>query len=221
MQLHHGDALDLLPRIEGINSIITDPVWPKASPKLAGSTDPWKLFERFCEVLPRQLDRLTVIVSATSDVRFLRYVPEWLPFFTTAWLPYTVPNAFGRQLGGREHAYVFGRPIPYKEGQRVIPGWCKSVTYQNRHAKTEHPTPRHIDHMKYCVRWYSGEDDLVCDPFMGSGTTGVACVALGRQFVGIEIDEGHYKEAQMLIGAAERQADLFLKPTPASETALL
>lgn len=54
---------------------------------------------------------------------------------------------------------------------------------------------------------------LVADPFMGSGTTGVACSRLGRRFIGIEIDPAHFEQACYRIEAAQRQRDLFV-PMP-------
>lgn len=56
---------------------------------------------------------------------------------------------------------------------------------------------------------------LVLDPFMGSGTTGVACAKLGRRFVGIEVDAGYFQTACQRIDDAYRQADLFIaSPEP-------
>lgn len=55
---------------------------------------------------------------------------------------------------------------------------------------------------------------MVLDPFMGSGTTGVACVGLGRAFVGIELDPGYFDTACRRIEAAYRQPRLFAEPTP-------
>ncbi len=51
----------------------------------------------------------------------------------------------------------------------------------------------------------------ILDPFMGSGTTGVACVKLGRKFIGIEIDEGYFEIAVDRIRKAYAQPDLFIE----------
>ena len=59
--------------------------------------------------------------------------------------------------------------------------------------------------------------DLVCDPFMGSGTTGVACAKQGRRFIGIEIDERYFEIACRRIEDAQRQADMFIAP-PSQDT---
>jgi len=49
----------------------------------------------------------------------------------------------------------------------------------------------------------------VCDPFMGSGTTGVACVNLGRPFIGIEVEQAYFDIALERIENAQRQARMF------------
>lgn len=55
------------------------------------------------------------------------------------------------------------------------------------------------------------------DPFMGSGTTGVACAKLGRKFIGIEIEPKYFDIACRRIEQAQRQADLFVKPEPVAK----
>jgi DNA modification methylase len=53
------------------------------------------------------------------------------------------------------------------------------------------------------------EQDTIFDPFMGSGTTGVACVQLGRSFIGCEIDEKYFNIAKKRIEGAQMQEPLF------------
>lgn len=62
------------------------------------------------------------------------------------------------------------------------------------------------------IRPTSNPGDLILDPFMGSGTTGVACVKLGRRFIGIEIDPGYFEIACQRIRDAYAQGDLFREP---------
>jgi site-specific DNA-methyltransferase (adenine-specific) len=65
---------------------------------------------------------------------------------------------------------------------------------------------------------FSNPGDLICDPFMGSGTTGVACVKLGRRFIGIEKDHKYFDIACERISAALSQGDLFVEtPKPKQE----
>jgi len=60
-----------------------------------------------------------------------------------------------------------------------------------------------------CLKIHSWPSDVVLDPFMGSGTTGVACVKTGRNFIGIEIDKAYFEIAQKRIAEAQLQMRLF------------
>jgi DNA modification methylase len=64
--------------------------------------------------------------------------------------------------------------------------------------------------MRYWIGNSSMPDNLVLDPFMGSGTTGVAAVQMGRKFIGIERDERYFDIAVKRIEDAQRQGDMFL-----------
>lgn len=68
-----------------------------------------------------------------------------------------------------------------------------------------HPCPRPLDAMAHMVEQWAAPGASVLDPFMGSGTTGVACVSLGRSFVGIEIDPAYFDIACRRIEQAQRQ----------------
>lgn len=63
--------------------------------------------------------------------------------------------------------------------------------------------------MRALVGWWSLPDEIVLDPFAGSGTTGVACAQLGRRFVGIEIEESYFNTACQRIEDAQRQERMF------------
>lgn len=58
-----------------------------------------------------------------------------------------------------------------------------------------HPTQKPLELMRYMVRTYSNPGDIVLDPFMGSGTTAVACAMERRNFIGFEIDENYFNSA--------------------------
>lgn len=73
----------------------------------------------------------------------------------------------------------------------------------------EHPTQKPVDLMEWCIRQI-GSPDTILDPFMGSGTTGVAAARLGRKFIGIEIDEKYFQIACRRIEAAYAQPDFFV-----------
>lgn len=72
----------------------------------------------------------------------------------------------------------------------------------------EHPTQKPEKLMEWCMS-HSPESATVCDPFMGSGTTGVACVNLGKQFTGIERERKYFDLACERIARAQAQERLF------------
>ncbi|MFB9081472.1 DNA-methyltransferase [Deinococcus wulumuqiensis] len=78
----------------------------------------------------------------------------------------------------------------------------------NPNNSTEHPTQKPEDLLMWLVSSYSLPGDKILDPFMGSGTTGAAALKLGRQFVGIELDEKYYHVAKRRIEAAHAQPAL-------------
>jgi site-specific DNA-methyltransferase (adenine-specific) len=71
-----------------------------------------------------------------------------------------------------------------------------------------HPAQKPVALMRWCVG-HLPKGCLVVDPYMGSGTTGVACIQTGRRFIGIELDEGHFKTATRRINDALGIGGLF------------
>jgi len=74
--------------------------------------------------------------------------------------------------------------------------------------KRYHPTQKPLALMQWVIENYTELGDTVIDPFMGSGTTGVACVMLGRNFIGIERNERYFEDAKMRIEFASSQPTL-------------
>ena len=74
-----------------------------------------------------------------------------------------------------------------------------------------HPTEKPVALMRWCLEFFP-DARTILDPFMGSGTTGVACAKLGRKFIGIEIDKGYFEIACERIRKAYDQPDLFIEP---------
>jgi DNA modification methylase len=85
----------------------------------------------------------------------------------------------------------------------------KSIIYAAKASKSDrgegnsHPTVKPVALMEYLINMITKPEWIVLDPFMGSGTTGVAAVNLNRHFVGIELDKGYFDIAQARIKAAE------------------
>jgi site-specific DNA-methyltransferase (adenine-specific) len=83
-----------------------------------------------------------------------------------------------------------------------------------------HPTQKPVALMKWCLGFVP--DGTTFDPYMGSGTTGVAAVKLGRRFTGVEIDPGYFDIACRRIDAALKEPDMFIAPPkPAEQLSIL
>lgn len=184
--IYHGDCREILPHLE-VDALVTDPVWPDAKADLAGREDPFGLLTATLDVLPNSCSRLAIHVSAMTDPRFLLAVPSRWKFARACWFYVAQPNYRGRMLGGAEIAYLFGEPPPVRPGLFLIPGMAFDNSPKGKEAA--HPCPRKLSHVARLVEWWSGVDDIVCDPFAGSGTTLLAAKNSGRRAIGIEIEE--------------------------------
>jgi site-specific DNA-methyltransferase (adenine-specific)/modification methylase len=91
--------------------------------------------------------------------------------------------------------------------------WDGMMKASERGQPRVHPTQKPVALMAWCVRMIS-RGATIFDPFMGSGSTGVASVQEGRPFIGIEIDEGYFDAACARIAGALRQPDMFSTTTP-------
>lgn len=74
----------------------------------------------------------------------------------------------------------------------------------------DHPTQKPIGVMKWCIGHLPDNAQTILDPFMGSGTTGVAAVQMGRDFIGVEREEKYFDIAARRIEDAQRQGDMFI-----------
>jgi site-specific DNA-methyltransferase (adenine-specific) len=89
------------------------------------------------------------------------------------------------------------------KGRRALNGGRDANIMQfKRTGNKLHPTEKPVDLIEYLVGKSTQKGELVFDPFMGSGTTGVACKNLGRDFVGIELDSTYYGTARQRIEEA-------------------
>ena len=82
-----------------------------------------------------------------------------------------------------------------------------------QNEKAGHPTQKPVALMEWCLGFLP-DAKIILDPFMGSGTTLVACQRLGRAGIGIEIDPDYFAIACKRVDEATRQPDLFVAPTP-------
>jgi site-specific DNA-methyltransferase (adenine-specific) len=89
---------------------------------------------------------------------------------------------------------------PAIEGITVSDGWyhpCSVLCFKSEKDFNGgiHPTLKPLELMEFLIKSYTNADDLVIDPFMGSGTTGIACQKLGRRFIGIEKEKQFFDTA--------------------------
>lgn len=202
LDLRLADCREVLPNISP-DIILTDPVWPNV-PKglLAGSEDPHRLFQETMDLVPVSVQRIVVVMRCDSDPRFLCAIPQRFKFFRSIQLTYVLPSYLGRVLGGDETAYWFGSPIKFQAGRRLVPGRGPIAQPRDR-LPNGHPCSRAQIHFDWLVDWAADKGEVVCDPFMGSGTTGVACAKIGLSFIGIEIDPDYHQLAVSRIAEAE------------------
>jgi len=99
-----------------------------------------------------------------------------------------------------------GKKPPHPDGRRATDLWRIPVPHHgfNAHLR-QHPNQKPLDLMKRLVLLLSDEGNTVLDPYMGSGTTGQAAIALGRKFIGCELMPEYYNVARKNIGAVEAQ----------------
>ncbi len=185
--IYHGDCREILPTLPKVDSVITDPVWPNSTAKLAGMDRPYELLTE-AAILFNSL-RIAIHMAADSDPRFLVGIPKQWPFFRCCWLDCARPHYKGRLLAGAEVAYLFGDPPRVRDGFFLIPGMMRDHSSDGKRPGMGHPCPRKIGHTRWLVDKWSAPEDTILDPFMGSGTTLRAAKDLGRKAIGIEIEE--------------------------------
>ena len=88
--------------------------------------------------------------------------------------------------------------------------WNGMLKATERNERRVHPTQKPVAVMEWVLNQTTKPNDLVLDPYLGSGTTGVACANLGRKFVGIEIDETYFNIACDRIRKAYDQPDMLV-----------
>ena len=85
-----------------------------------------------------------------------------------------------------------------------------SVPFWSMPENTDHPTQKPLKLMQWCLT-HIPDAQTILDPFMGSGTTGVACIKMGRKFIGIELDPDYFRIACDRIQRAYDQPDMLLE----------
>lgn len=153
----------------------------------------------------------TIWVSGTHHCIFsIGFAMQQLGFhvlnLVTWFKPNASPNQGCRQFTHSTEMLIWAAPARYEPlmhtfnyseqrqengGKQRRDMWEFPVTPQSEKVHGEHPTQKPLALLDRIVRCASNPGDLVLDPFNGSGTTGVAALALGRRYVGIDLDESY------------------------------
>lgn len=209
-QIITGDCLDWMAEYEGvgIDCVVTDPPYGIDFRGKAWDAEipPWLEPARL--VAP-------VVVFTTAPVTQWDYPrPNWVG----CW--YRPASNSRSLLGGLCHwspILFYGKP---RVGLDTISIHAMSWG-RDPEEHGHHPTPKPVRLMRWIIEYCTAPGGTILDPFCGSGTTGVACIETGRNFIGIEINPEYADIARARCEKAERQPDLFVKPPkPVQETLL-
>lgn len=186
--LYCADCLDILPTLAAgsVDAIITDP------PYLEGD---------FSHVLPA-FERLTnCIVLTPGKLESFNWIARKKPFWEYCW------RMSSKSLGGSACLHIGWEPVlAYCPPKKPIGNDVLTFTQKIFNSTNGiHKWPKPFELMTFLVSRWTDENNTVLDPFAGSGTTGVACVQLGRKFIGIEIEPKYFEIAKRRIAEAQMQ----------------
>jgi site-specific DNA-methyltransferase (adenine-specific) len=228
--LYLGDCREILPTLEGVRHVITDPPYEDELHKAMGSirrNDGREMVQDlgFEGINATREDIAAAIVKAAEGWLIVFTLAEGVRAWrdpiqaaggkwdtTLAWIKPDASPRFNGQGAARgfECAVTAWCGKGYRNwnagGKRGIYTHCVNTGRQG-----EHPTEKPLPLMADLVRDYTQPGELICDPFCGSGTTGVAAVRGGRQFVGIERDEKWFDLSRRRIQAALDAPDMFIE----------
>ena len=213
-ELWLGDCRDILPTLGKVDAVVTDPPYGinlNTHKTTISAGNPDRLANRGTRIGSADC-RLIIEEEKEFDPSFLLNIsgdkiiwgwnnyPDKLP--RGACLIWLKRNdaAFGSFLSDAELAWM-------SKGHGV---YCKRDLSNAAIANERvHPTQKPVSLMDWCLGFVP-KAQTILDPFMGSGTTGVAAVQMGRKFIGIEREEKYFQIACKRIEDAQRQGDMFI-----------
>lgn len=207
-----GDCLEVLPTLGRFDAVVTDPPYGLGN-KWNGGGGGTKSSWRF----------------NPGEAKAWDYeAPEWVAAFADApeciiWGGnyFAMPPSRGWLVWDKKQrgTWTTGHTeLAWTNMDQPVRAYSLSQVEAHTDMHKQHPTQKPLEIMVWCLGFVSAA--AILDPFMGSGTTGVAAVKLGRKFTGIEIDPGYFDIACRRIEAALREPDLFVAPPqPAKQEA--
>jgi site-specific DNA-methyltransferase (adenine-specific) len=217
--LYLGDCMDILPTLDKVDAVITDPPYGmNLNTDSTRFTVGGSLGIKRPKILndDKPFDPTPLLSIGKIQILFgWNHFAQRLPVGSTLiWLKQQ-PSAFGSFLSDAELAWC-------SKGNGVWAFFCpRSIATAVREGmgNVAHPTQKPIAFMKWCIE-QAGNPQTILDPFMGSGTTGVAAIQMGRKFIGIELDPTYFNITCERIERATRQEDMFIHRAPVQEVLL-
>jgi site-specific DNA-methyltransferase (adenine-specific) len=231
-----GDCAEVLGSLREVDHVITDPPYETEAHTLqrrarrgAGVNVEPLSFEPITAALREQVAQEITRVSNGWALLFCQAeaVAAWRDVLTAAGAIYKRSMVWIKPDG--QPQYSGDRPGMGYES--IVAAWCGEGRSRwnggGRHGvfqcnkgeqeRTGHQTQKPQRLMRDLVALFTNVGDVVLDPFMGSGSTGVAAVRLGRGFIGIEQDAGHFDTCCRRISVALAQPDIFIGRPPAAK----
>lgn len=206
--LHLGDCRDVLPTLAAVDAIVTDP--PYGIGFAAQPTRYQRANGMTATTWDDEKPDLSLILAAAPKCVIWGGNHFALPQ-SRGWLAWT-KTGNAPSMADLELAWT-----SVDMNARRFEKSVKSASLEKSLQTAAHPSQKPVELMKWSIECI-GDARLICDPFMGSGTTGVAAVKLGRKFIGIEIEPKYFDIACRRIEEAARQPDMFVTPiAPASQ----
>jgi DNA modification methylase len=209
--LYCGDCLDVLPTLGKVDAVVTDPPYGIGKRLVTGGksahfTSMVESGADLWDFKPSKQTFDTLLGMSDSQIIWGGNFFELPPCDKPLCWDKVRPNQ--KNLSEWEYAWtsLCGRAEKFD--------YCGNGGFVSAETR-EHPTQKPVAVMAWSLRFLPNAD-LILDPYMGSGTTGVACVNTGRRFIGIEKEEKYFEIAIRRIRQAERMAkcDLFKEPKP-------
>lgn len=205
--LYQGDCLEVMKDIEdgSVNLVITDPPYGmnfqshrrKEVYDKIKNDESLDWLDEFFEQVNRVMKDNTAIYVFCSWHNVDKFKIAFEKYFKLKNILVWVKNNHGS--GDLKAAYAprYEFVLYGHKGRRLFEEKrYDDVMFFDKTGNKYHPTEKPVDFMEFLVRNSSCKGDIIFDPFMGSGSTGVACLNTNRNFIGIELDEGYFEIAQ-------------------------
>lgn len=205
--LHLGDCVEVMRSFpdKSFDTVITDPPYGNNTGYSDYDDSRENLALLVAAFMPEAL-RVAKRVVVTPGVRNIYLYPEYT--WILSWVNMAGVGSSSWGFACWQPILVYGKDPYLQSGRGRRPDTF--VQTQNQVAKVDHPCPKPTNVMKWIIERTTNPGESILDPFTGSGTTGVACVGMGRKFTGIELAPSYYEIAKSRITDAEQQPILGL-----------